>query len=157
MRRISAAPAAVAASLAAAALLFSSAEITVAFDWHNAGIGQNNLGRIAQACSSRHCGAGMNALDLWLSPEEVCVPVVPRALPQQVLLGSNAIKPPSSSAAGWSAAGAVAILAAVAVVGLFVGFRVGTQAAWRAERRNHGVDSMSGGLDTGVLIKYFPG
>ncbi|CAM9158356.1 unnamed protein product [Ectocarpus fasciculatus] len=32
----------------------------------------NNLGLLAQACASSFCGLGVNALDLWLSLEEVC-------------------------------------------------------------------------------------
>ncbi|CAM9968348.1 unnamed protein product [Ectocarpus sp. 13 AM-2016] len=32
----------------------------------------NNLGLLAQACASSFCGLGVDALDLWLSLEEVC-------------------------------------------------------------------------------------
>jgi len=31
----------------------------------------NNLGMLAQACAESYCGAGVNALDLWLSLEQV--------------------------------------------------------------------------------------
>ncbi|CAB1116875.1 unnamed protein product [Ectocarpus sp. CCAP 1310/34] len=32
----------------------------------------NSLGLLAQACASSFCGLGVDALDLWLSLEEVC-------------------------------------------------------------------------------------
>ena len=50
---------------------FCHVESEVKFDWHNAGIGDNNLGRLARVCSSRHCQAGVDALDLWFSLKEV--------------------------------------------------------------------------------------
>lgn len=31
----------------------------------------NNLGLLARSCASSFCGLGVNALDLWLSLEEV--------------------------------------------------------------------------------------
>lgn len=37
----------------------------------NEGKESNNLGLLAEACASSHCGVGVTALDLWLSLEEV--------------------------------------------------------------------------------------
>ena len=46
-------------------------KVDVTFDWNNDEIGDNNLGRLARACSARHCRAEVDALDLWLSLREV--------------------------------------------------------------------------------------
>lgn len=43
---------------------FGSTETDVDFDW-------NNLGKLAQACSSKHCQAGVTGLDFWVSLNEV--------------------------------------------------------------------------------------
>jgi len=53
--------------------LLSCAEAGADFDWNNAGIDDNNLGRVARRCAARLCHAGVSGLDLWISLLEVSV------------------------------------------------------------------------------------
>ena len=77
MRAASSAPAVRFTLILAAAALSSCGargeELQVEFDWDNGGIAENQLGKLARACCTRHCGTAVNALDLWLSLKEVII------------------------------------------------------------------------------------
>eukprot|EP00903_Cladosiphon_okamuranus_P020110 g18467.t1 len=92
----------------------------------------NKLGLLAEACAASYCGAGVTALDLWLSLQEECdVESTPGLTALWVNGFSGAAYPDLDG--NWSVNSAALVCAGVWSVLAYVGFRSGVRVGTRSK------------------------
>ncbi|CAN0185421.1 unnamed protein product [Ectocarpus sp. 4 AP-2014] len=99
----------------------------------------NNLGLLAQACASSFCGLGVDALDLWLSLEEVCRTGASNQGGGEIELGGvhgrgwGTVAAEGGRGGDWSTSSTVLVCGGVLAVSALVGFRSGIKVGTRTK------------------------